>query len=287
MLVVLEKHLGYGALPDAELAHVFNAEKIPARMLWCQGRKFCVDVGGADLHFACRLALWHRGFEVLHNGSIEGILEFAERLNVNGTFCVRVEHEPELAEQVGGRIQGNVNLRKPDNLFYVFRHTDEYFLCRQFWSLDNKSFRSREPKARPFFMPISLHPKIARAMVNLGEVRSGDVVLDPFCGTAGILIEAGLLGAKVIGNDIRQDILAGAEKNLRAYGIEKFELFCGDVGEIVSKRGEVDVIITDPPYGRSTTTRKEPITLLYNRSFATFAALLRPGKKLVMVLPFR
>ncbi|MCX8173457.1 MAG: methyltransferase domain-containing protein [Thermoplasmata archaeon] len=283
--VVLEKHLGFGGLPDSELVHALHAEGVEARVLWTQGRRFCVEVFSHNLRWAERLALWHRGFEVLHNGNIEEVLEFAGRMTVSGSFCVRAEHEPELAEQIGAKIHGRVDLKKPENFFFVFRHGKEYFFCRKFWNIDNKGFAGREPRSRPFFMPISLHPKVARAMVNLAEVRDGTVVLDPFCGTGGILIEAGLLGARVLGNDIREDIIAGAGKNLGACGIENFELFCGDVGELSSKVGEVDAIITDPPYGRSTTTKKEPVSSLYRRSFETFATILPEGKRLVIILP--
>ncbi|MEM3444345.1 MAG: DNA methyltransferase [Thermoplasmata archaeon] len=287
MQIILERNLGYGTLPDSELAHVLRAEKIEARILWSERRKLCIEIEGKERLWVKRLALWHRGFEVLHNGSIQSILEFACGLRVNGSFCVRVEHEPELAREIGARLRGKVDLRNPEHLFYVFKHDNYYFLTRKFWSIDNKEYAKREPKSRPFFMPISLHPKLARAMVNLAEVRKGDVVLDPFCGTGGILIEAGLLGARVIGNDIRQDIVAGAAKNLQASGIQGFELFRGDVGEVTSKVKGVDAIITDPPYGRSTTTGKEPRERLYNRAFETFAALLSPGKKLVLILPFK
>ncbi len=44
-----------------------------------------------------------------------------------------------------------------------------------------------------------MSPKLARCMVNLTGVKENDLVLDPFCGTGGILIEAGIMGARVIG----------------------------------------------------------------------------------------
>lgn len=285
MLAVLEKHLGYGELPDAELSHVLRAEKVRATTLWKEGRRLAIEIDGNQTDWVRRLALWNNGFEVLYHGSYEGLLEFAGNLELDGSFCVRVEHEPELASHIGARIKGKVDLNKPENFFHVFKRNEEYFLTRKFWSIDNKEYTRREPKFRPFFMPISIHPKLARAMVNLAEVRKGDVVLDPFCGTGGILLEAGLLGAKIIGNDIRKDIVAGAERNLRVFGIENFELLCMDVGEVPSVVDAVDAIITDPPYGRSTTTRKEPITQLYKRSFECFAKLLSSGKKLVLILP--
>ncbi len=47
---------------------------------------------------------------------------------------------------------------------------------------------ARKVTHRPFSLPISLHPKLARALVNLARVPMGGVLLDPFCGTGGILL---------------------------------------------------------------------------------------------------
>jgi len=62
--------------------------------------------------------------------------------------------------------------------------------------IDGKELKSgfgkRKPHMRPGFHPSSLNPKLARAFVNLTGIRKGTIV-DMFCGTGGILIEAGLI----------------------------------------------------------------------------------------------
>jgi len=285
MRLVLEKNLAYGRLADAELLHASRAEHLEVRWCWEEGRRVCIEVEKCE--FLGRLALWRSAFEMLFQGSLEELLKFASSIKPDGTFCVRVEHKPELARLIGGKISGKVDLEKPENYFFVFRHQNDYVLCKKVWEIDNKGFAIRAPQQRPFFLPISLHPKIARAMVNLAEVRKGMVVLDPFCGTAGILIEAGLCGAKIFGNDISKKIVSGAEKNLLTYGISDFKLFCCDVGELPKRLCSVDAIVTDPPYGRSTSTRREARERLYFRAFESFARLLEPGKKVVIILPYK
>ena len=94
--------------------------------------------------------------------------------------------------------------------------------------------------------------KLARAMVNLAQPKVGNLVLDPFCGTAGILVEAGLIGCRVIGFDAKPHMLRGGLQNLLHYGIEPEGMVVADARHPpVSK---VDCIVTDPPYGRSAST---------------------------------
>ena len=116
---------------------------------------------------------------------------------------------------------------------------------------------------RPFFSPISLHPKLARALVNLSSIKKGETLLDPFCGTGGIIIEAGLIGAKILGSDIEKKMIEGCKKTLEFYRIKEYELFCSDIGDIHKfVKNSVDAVVTDLPYGKSTTTKGEELSHL-------------------------
>lgn len=95
--------------------------------------------------------------------------------------------------------------------------------------------------------PISLSPKLARAMINLTGTENG-VITDPFCGSGGILLEAGLLGHKVIGYDIDNIILKTAKDRLDSFKI-KAKLECKDASSIDS---QIDYCVTDLPYGKNT-----------------------------------
>jgi tRNA (guanine10-N2)-dimethyltransferase len=86
--------------------------------------------------------------------------------------------------------------------------------------IDRKDFDRRKVAERPFFSPISLHPRYARALINLTGARRGDKVLDPFCGTGGIVLEAALLGMKAIGSDIDPEMVDGCRRNLEHFGVE-------------------------------------------------------------------
>jgi len=62
-----------------------------------------------------------------------------------------------------------------------------------------------------------LPPKLARLMVNLtGKDPYTSSLLDPFCGSGTVLMEASLLGyPKIVGSDISQKAIEATEKNTR------------------------------------------------------------------------
>jgi len=150
--------------------------------------------------------------------------------------------------------------------------------------IDKSQFEKRKVQYRPFFSPISLHPKLARALVNLSNINKNKTLYDPFCGTGGILIEAGLIGAKVVGSDIEEKMIKGCKENLEFYNIKQYNLFRSDIGAIKSYISKVDAVVTDLPYGKSTTTKKEKIDQLYKRAFENIYNILENNGRAVIGL---
>ncbi|MEF8849106.1 MAG: THUMP domain-containing protein, partial [Candidatus Thermoplasmatota archaeon] len=147
-----------------------------------------------------------------------------------------------------------VSLEKPEIEIRALITDKKLYVGKKIADIDRKQYEKRKVQHRPFFLPISLHPKVARALVNLSQVKKNETLLDPFCGTGGILIEAGLIGIKVIGSDIKQKMTEGCKKNLEYYSIKRYDIFCCDIGDITKNVDKVDGIVTDLPYGKSTTT---------------------------------
>lgn len=60
-----------------------------------------------------------------------------------------------------------------------------------------------------------LPPKLARMLVNLALVHDDQIVLDPFCGSGTVLMEAALAtnAAKIIGSDVESIQVAATERN--------------------------------------------------------------------------
>jgi tRNA (guanine10-N2)-dimethyltransferase len=175
------------------------------------------------------------------------------------TFAVRVKGkkppslESGLEKKAGEIIKRKgykVNLRNPSKTFALRFTKQACFFCLLLHSVDKKQFEERKPHIRPFFSPGVIMPKFARALVNLSGVKEKELFLDPFCGTGGILIEAGEIGAKMIGIDVQGKMVRGAEENLWFFGL-KGNLIVGDASKIALRDNSVDAIATDMPYGRS------------------------------------
>ena len=122
-------------------------------------------------------------------------------------------------------------------------------------------------------------------MINLTGVKKGGTVLDPFCGTGGIVIEAGFMGMKAIASDFDPEMIAGTEENMDYYGLKMYDSEVLDISDIAERFGEVDSIATDPPYGRSTHTGGEDIESIYRRAMDSFGEILKPNACAGVVLP--
>jgi tRNA (guanine10-N2)-dimethyltransferase len=177
-----------------------------------------------------------------------------------------------------------VILENPDIEIRSLITDSKLYVGSKISEIDRSQFEDRKVQHRPFFSPISLHPKVARALVNLTLIRRNQVLLDPFCGTGGILLEAGLMGIRVIGSDVEEKMIEGCKKTLDFYKIKYSKLYCSDIGEIQNYVDNVDAIATDLPYGKSTTTKGEKMDQLYERAFESMSKILKKGGKAVIGL---
>ena len=138
-------------------------------------------------------------------------------------------------------------------------------ICAVGWAVaaSVRDFGQRMPSDRPFFQPGSMAPMDARALANLAGARPGATILDPMCGTGGIPIEAGLLGARVVGSDAQWKMVRGANRNLAdALGADRsaadprypdpgaWDVFRADATEFPVRNGAIDGVVFDAPYGR-------------------------------------
>ena len=251
-----------------------------------------VDTAANPGLLGARLGLCHYVGEWLASSCKGDIESAASRIEVPGPIRVRStkigEQSVDLAStsrRVGailGRDRG-VDLHRPATDVRVV-HSENVHFSRVIASVDRSSFERRKNRYMPFTYPASLHPKYARALVNLTRVPEGCRLLDPFCGTGAILVEASLIGLKAIGTDFSERMIEGSRKNLDHLKARADLKVC-DVGEVPSAVGHVEGIATDPPYGRSTSTDGEEIPDLFRRAFRAFSAILDSGAMVGIVVP--
>lgn len=171
---------------------------------------------------------------------------------------------------------GEVDLKNPEQEFYIILAKNAYF-CRLIWSNTNK-FDERKADKRPSPHPTSMNPKLARALINLANPKKE--LLDPFCGSGGIMLEAGVLGLKTIGIDIDNAMINRAKINLEHYGVQNFILLEQDA---LTWEKPIECIVTDVPYGKSSKL-KEELSELIKRFLDKYKDLT---KKIVLVYPDR
>jgi tRNA (guanine10-N2)-dimethyltransferase len=122
-------------------------------------------------------------------------------------------------------------------------------------------------------------------MVNLARTREGRM-LDPFCGTGGILIEAGLAGLRIFGVDLDREMVEGCKSNLGFFNL-RGDVKEGDARtlENMFSRNFFDCIVTDPPYGRLSSTKGSDTEGLCNEGIKSMERVLKPRSFLVISAP--
>ncbi|MEM4704185.1 MAG: TRM11 family methyltransferase, partial [Candidatus Bathyarchaeia archaeon] len=148
-----------------------------------------------------------------------------------------------------------------------------------------KPFVERRPRKKPFFHPSAMQAKLARCMVNLAKPKAGELVVDPFCGTGTMLVEAAFVGCRVAGLDIQRRMARGTLRNLRHFGLNADGVVVGDVKHLPFRK--VDCVVTDPPYGISSTTVKRGTEQLVEELLRAVHGLLERGRRVCLASPKR
>lgn len=155
--------------------------------------------------------------------------------------------------------------------------------------VDRSKFEERAPLKKPFFLPGVLMPRISRAVVNMTRICEG-WMLDPFSGTGGTLVEAGLISPDihVVGCDIQKKMVYGTRKNLRHYQTT-YDVIWQDSLRMGVRDDSVDAMVTDFPYGQSTpiaTTSPEAAASaesFYTGALKEMFRVLKPGCRAVVI----
>ncbi|AUB61304.1 MAG: TIGR01177 family methyltransferase [Methanobacterium sp.] len=249
-----------------------------------------------------RLSFTHEVFQILIEVDEEQLLgktkEYPWDNIVKSDYAVRVKkmdkkshfNTSKLEWEMGSIIKDNVaseirvNLENPSTFIRTVLINGKAFVGQRMGQISKKHFFDLKPHKRPFFYPGSMSPKLARGMVNLTRIRMGETLLDPFCGTGGILIEAGIIGARVIGTDIDYKMVKGSIENLQHCGIHDYQVFQEDARKL-ELPSKVDAIVTDPPYGISASTRGEKSQDLYQQSMQSLQELLKEDGHMCLATP--
>jgi len=223
--------------------------------------------------------------------------DFTETLNAGESFAVRIKRIKEHALQIGtvpleaklGKHilrkvpKAKVNLKTPDKTFFGVLTSNKLVFGVKLAEMAPKTFSERRPRKKPFFHPSAMPSKLARCMVNLSRAKAGELVLDPFCGTGSVMIEAAFVGCRVLGFDVQRRMAEGARRNLGHFGVEPEGLVVADSRKLPLTR--IDRVVTDPPYGKSATTMKSTTKQLVEGVLGSACGLLGVGQRICIASP--
>ncbi|MFH1638038.1 MAG: DNA methyltransferase [Candidatus Woesearchaeota archaeon] len=264
---------------NLELAEQEVLALASAKSFHCKDNLLLVDC--KKFRFS-RLAFCHKVLKFVFEDKNAESIDWNK--HCKGSFCVRFKGKSSLEPKIASVIwkslkEPKVDLKNPDTKVEFVESGNKVY-CGISLFENTKQFLSRATKHKPGFHPSSMNPKLARACVNLSGIKDG-IMLDPFCGAAGMLVEAALMGIKVIGSDIDENMLRLAKKNLKHYKV-RAKLIEKDALNLKLK---ADAIVTDMPYGRSSSLHKKDAEKLYNSFLKKAKQLLKKKGRIVMVVP--
>lgn len=240
-------------------------------------------------HLEKRLALTHTIYDLLFISTRNNIIKDIEAYDWNRIckkdFSVRAVEsdtikEKDFASMIHKRMKDpKVNLKDPKTrIVFLFTKTKIIAATRN-TEIEN-SFSSRSSHLRPAPHPTSLNPKLARALINITGIKKGQTLLDPFCGSGGILIEAGLMGIRSVGYDMDKMMLKRSKINLDKYKIRHCKLSQKDSTRIKKR---FSYIVTDLPYGKNSRLSDKSLESLYLDFLKTTKKILK--NKAVIIFP--
>ena len=224
------------------------------------------------------------------NIGIDKKFTFAVRIKKIKNYGKNIDNlqlEREIGEIIRYKTHAKVNLSSPDILFQGFITNNTFLFGRLLTFIKRRNFDNRSPRKRPFFHPSALNSKVARAMINLAHLTSGNLFLDPFSGTGTLAFEGSILGIENIGIDLNKKMIYGSKKNLAFYKAFLSLLINADSFFPPIREKSLDAIVTDLPYGRSSSTFGRDLVCIYETMLANSIRLLKRDKILVIMHPER
>ena len=168
------------------------------------------------------------------------------------------------------------------------------------WVPDSVAMRQRGTRRPSPHSDIALSPRLARTLVNLAGLKQGQTLLDPFCGSGTILVEAYGKSLRCLGLDNRASRVQEARENVRwsMGGVTErgYDVRKGDARDLLRMlRGtKVDAIVTEPlllprlDARPKTSTAKAMVgesSRIYNDALASMADSVYSEGRIVVVVP--
>lgn len=189
------------------------------------------------------------------------------------------------------------SVRKGEYNFFLYNHNRKIYYGKVLQTFDSKSIEFRDMNKPVRREELAISPRLSKILINLSGAKEGDLILDPFCGVGGILIEALLKNINVVGSDKDKKVIVDCRKNLdwlkRNFDIKS--RYFVENRDVKSLTGEYDSVVTESPLGlivKKKLNAKE--SKEYIEKFENFIIMAlkhikqvkKKGAKIVIIFPF-
>jgi tRNA G10 N-methylase Trm11 len=220
---------------------------------------------------------------------VRSLLDSIRNAGLRKVRLLRPKGNELLAEQVVSRGATDV---------VAFPYHDGLALGPTAWVPEAATMRQRGTSKPTPHSDISLSPRLAQVLLNLSGLQPGQTVLDPFCGSGTILAEAYVRGLRCLGLDASASRVQDARENLRWLGGGEghYDIRKGDARSLglILRGTKVDAVVTEPvllprlearPRTATASELIERAGEVYSDALAPMASSIRPGGRIVVVVP--
>ncbi|HYB75843.1 MAG TPA: DNA methyltransferase [Nitrososphaerales archaeon] len=226
-----------------------------------------------------------------YEGVVRALLDEVKRAGFRKAHLLRPDADELLSEQVQSRSALDI---------VVFPYHDGIGLGPTVWIPDSVSMRNRGTQKPTPHSDISMSPRLARVLLNLSGLTRGQTILDPFCGSGTILAEAFMRSMRCLGLDAKTNRVRDARENLGwlvgSVRDKGYDIRVGDAMELprMLRGSKVDGIVSEPlllptiearPRTRTAADLIGQAGEIYGDALASMAHVLRPGGRIVLVVP--
>lgn len=133
--------------------------------------------------------------------NIQKIKKFIKSNKTFAVRCLKLENEDMIAEELcietadALELSSKVDLNNPDYTFFIYLYKDECYLGIDFSGvdLDKRDYRI-------YVHQETLKANLAYSLLRISDYKKNETILDPFCGSGTILIEAALFSTNLSQN---------------------------------------------------------------------------------------
>lgn len=145
-----------------------------------------------------------------------------------------------------------VTIPNSDVEFFYQVEEDKIYFGRVDQEYSYEEIKKRDMKKPARRNELAISPRLAKILINLSQVREGQLLVDPFCGIGVIIQEAILKGINCFGVDKDRYAITGAKKNIdwlsqnfKLSGKARFHI--GDSANMPEVK--IDGVATEPALG--------------------------------------